>query len=162
MIGLAEDGARLYHQIVTLCAARSLPPRKEDIRAFIYGERLRHRLNQLELRGFISIDRFSRITALEPPHIVVMREVCMTTGYSEDDIRSKSHSVVLVRARRIIAKRLRYKFRYPIAQIAIVINRNKSSVEDYFNPERTQQRSKRRAAMFYSRVAAQRSEGVPA
>lgn len=154
MIGLSPSASRLYAHIAELCASRSLPPRASDIKSSICPDRKMLRLKQLEKHGFISIDRFDRITALEPPHLLVMRETCALTGLSEEEIRGECHAVLLVRARRIIAKRLRNEFSYYVAQIAIVLNRNDKSVWDYLRPDRTQRRSKARSVALYGERAA--------
>lgn len=152
MIGLSSGSAHLYQRIVELCATRRLPPKAHDLKPLHHGERLKGRIDQLEKRGFVSVDQFGRITPLEPPHQVVMREVCLQSGLSEDAIRSKQHSLSLMRARRIIAKRLRKEFSYPVRQIAVVLNRHDSTVEDYFNRARAQKSRERQAALNRERA----------
>jgi hypothetical protein len=157
MIGLSPNSARLYAQIASLNASRGLPIDEREIRRWsaMYNYKIARRLRQLESRKFIKIDRTGRIIAIEPPHQIVMRETCMRTGLSEADILSTSHIFELVRARRIIAKRLRYEFNYAVRQIAILLNRHPDSVADYFGRERAQRRSKARAVALYGeRIAA--------
>lgn len=146
MIGLTPRAARLYAVIVELFEehGRSLS-RSEVIRAAGYKPNHSYDLfDPLVGRKFIGMDKANRIVPWTPPHEIVCAEVCAAMSLTMDDIRSRSKMSKLVRARRMITKRLRVEYNWQLTDIAKVINRHLNTVDEYFHRERAARRSKQR------------------
>lgn len=145
MIGLSRLQSKLYADIVA--AHRGIPLTMDEVflasgyKPFV----CKKKLGQLIRRKFVIFDRTGRLSPCTPPHLIVCDEVSAALSISMDDIRGPSHLSELVKARRLIAKRLRSEFRYPISAICQVLNRGPNTVDAYFNPGNAARRSGVRA-----------------
>ena len=151
MIGLQSLQADVYRAAVEIIGERGYAARAEDI-----GRRKRRRPSQLHRPiarcahfGFVRVDRSGHVTPNRPPHDVVLHAVCRRNGITLEQMRGPDKSIVLVRARRIVAKTLHADFHYSHRVIGIVLGRHPSSVEDYLDSERAVRRSKARSIQLY-------------
>jgi chromosomal replication initiation ATPase DnaA len=152
MIGLTFRGARLYSAIVKSFnqQGRSLSRADVSVSSGIKPSAIDAAMAPLIRRGFVRITRSGHFVACDPPHETVCAAVCEEMSVSLNDVRGSSKLPKLVRARRMITKRLRCEHRYLFAEIAKVINRHQSSVEEYIYRERAANRSKRRIERFHA------------
>lgn len=146
MIGLSRLQSELYANIVA--AHRGIPLTMDEV-FLASGQKpalCKKKLEQLIRRKFVVFDRTGRLSPCTPPHLIVCDEVSVGLSLSMDDIRGPSHLSELVKARRLIAKRLRSEFRYPISAICQVLDRGPNTVDAYFNPANAARRSGARSA----------------
>ena len=146
MIGLTPLAARLYAVIVELFNEKRRPlTRAEIIRAAGYKPNRSYCLfDPLIKRKFVGVDKANRIVPWTSPHEIVCADVCAAMSLTMDEIRSRSKQAKLVRARRLITRRLRVEYNWQLTDIAKVINRGLNTVDEYFHRERAVRRSKQR------------------
>lgn len=151
MIGLSPLGAKLYGQLLAKYEACGIPLSDEEVRkaSTLGAWHTKLKLDQLKRRGFIGFDRTGRIVVCRPPHEVILAQVALATGLSVADIVGPSHESSLVRARKMIAKRLRKDFSYSNSQIAKILQRHVNSVREYFHPGYAALRAKARSVKLY-------------
>jgi hypothetical protein len=156
MIGLSPYGARLYADIRAWHDVHGVPLNEDELRSScgLSGWHVRRVLTQLVRRGFVTHDRTGRIIPQRPPHEIVVAEVCATMNLTIADITGPSHDSRLVRARRAIAKKLRGQYRYSARHIALVVNRHRTTIEEYSKPNYAAERSKRRSLGLYGQQVA--------
>lgn len=152
MIGLTLRGAKLYSAIFKTFSqqGRSLSRADVSVACGIKPSAIEKALVPLVRRGFVRVTKSGHFVVCEPPHETVCAAVCEEMSVSLDDVRGSSKLPKLVRARRLITKRLRCEHHYLFAEIAKVINRHQSSVEEYIYRERAANRSKRRIERFHA------------
>jgi len=147
MIGLSRLQSDLYAALVETHSHRGVPLTMEEvIRASgLSPSKCQKKLDQLIRRKFVVFDRTGRLSPCMPPHQIVCAEISGALTLSMDDIRGPSHLSELVKARRMIARRLRTEFRYPISAICKVLDRGPNTVDAYFNLANASRRSGIRA-----------------
>ncbi|MDB5584861.1 MAG: Bacterial dnaA protein helix-turn-helix [Bradyrhizobium sp.] len=122
------------------------PITAQELRALLgwQTQDFRQRMKACLSKGYIVVDAAGVISACEPPHDRIMREVCTANGLSPSDVQGPSKTMKLARARRTIANRLQLTA-YSFKDIGDVVNRHPSTVLDYLFPARAAERSQRRA-----------------
>lgn len=156
MIGLLKRGSKLYADIVALYDRRQTSLSRLDLMAVsgLSASDLNKVLKTLVRRKFVGINEAGRVAPWTPPHELVCDAVCAELSITMDEVRGKSQDYKHLRARRLIAKRLRQEYNYPLSAICKVINRHLNTVDEYFHRDRASIRSKQRV----QRQAAQQSQ----
>lgn len=146
MIGLLKRGSEVYAHLVALYAKRQTSiTRLEAMRVTgLSASDLRKVLRVLVLRKFVGVSESGNIVPWTPPHELVCDAVCAELSVTMEEVRGKSQDYKHLRARRLIAKRLRNEFNYPISAICKVVNRHQNTVDEWFHRERAARRSKQR------------------
>jgi hypothetical protein len=155
MIGLLKRGSDVYAKLVALYGERQTSlTRLEVMRVTgLPASDLRKVLRVLALRKFVGINESGNIVPWTPPHELVCDAVCAELSVTMDEVRSKSQDYKHLRARRLIARRLRDEFNYPVSAICKVVNRHLTTVEEYFHRDRATRRSKERVQRARARRA---------
>lgn len=103
-------------------------------------------IERLVQKRYLRIGLAGELMPLKPPHDRIIMATCEELGFSLDEIRAPGRTPLLVtRARRILAKRIRSELKYPVAAIGRIVNRHWQTVEEYFDPEERQRRNSKRA-----------------
>lgn len=146
MIGLLKRGSEVYAKLVTLYGDRQTSiTRLEAMRVTgLSASDLRKVLRVLVLRKFVGISESGNIVPWTPPHEKVCEAVCAELSVTMEEVRGKSQDYKHLRARRLIAKRLRSEYHYPISAICKVVNRHQNTVDEWFHRDRASRRSKQR------------------
>jgi hypothetical protein len=153
MIGLLKRGSEVYAHLVALYAQRQTSLTRLDVMRVtgMSACDLRKVLRVLALRKFVGISESGNLVPLTPPHELVCAAVCAELSVTMDEVCGRSQDYTHLRARRLIAKRLRFDFHYPVSAISKVINRHRNVVDEYFHRERASRRSKQRVERFRAR-----------
>lgn len=91
-------------------------------------------LRDLTRKHFVKRIEKGHYIALEPPHAKVIQETCVLVGVTYSDIVGPAKTFHIVRARRIICRRLR-KANYTYAAIGRLINRHSWTAQLYADRE---------------------------
>lgn len=146
MIGLFPQQAKIYETMRTLAGTAGYCTIGALVEAFGMGQnRLLMRMKPLERRRFFRYDRFGFIVVQNPPHEIVLQSIAEQCNCTVSDIIGHRKCIQFVRARRLVAKRLRSEYLYPLTEIAKALQKHVTTVEDYFLPERSRSRSRIRA-----------------
>lgn len=154
--GQVLDLSKLQRWVYIYCrdyvASHGTAPSFAELRnAATYWRRnyLRDAVARLVAKRYMRQGAHGALVALNPPHDRVIAEACAELGLSLDEIRTPGKStVILGRARRVLAKRLRADLGYTAGAIALIVNRHWQTVEEYFRDEERASRNAKRAAVL--------------
>lgn len=161
VVGLTALQRKVYASALRLLARRGKAPVFADIRADLPADRpdhIRSAVKRLIHKGHVRCLRDGvSFLAVDPPHVRVIREVCETYKITIDDLRGPEKTWRMQRIRRQLATRLRREHNYAFPAIGFLLDRYRSTVEVFCNPEQRRRRSQRRVAIYRAAAAARRN-----
>lgn len=108
---------------------------------------LRAAIERLVAKKYLRLGVHGALVALNPPHDRLIVEYCESAGVSLDEIREPGRStVIVVRARRLLVKRLNAELGYTAKAAGEIVNRCPQIVQEYLRADARRKRNARRAA----------------